>query len=363
MKQLKFLFGLALAAISMTSCNSNGFKVEGEVEGIDDGDTLLIMSNTPTPLDTLIVKDGKFEWEGEADSVFLCTVVAPKTMTSAMFFREPGTINLLLSATGDSKVSGTESNEGLQELGTIFSEAQKKGEALMSKIYNDSLTEEQQVEIYTQYTEIQKEVGKKVKDLALRNLNNELGYFLINQMAYGDDFTRDELKETITKLPSKFQERQAIKDILKMLDEIFTTEVGQQIPDFKMQTPEGQEISIMSLVKQNKLTVLDFWASWCQPCREEMPAMKQMLADYQEKGFGIVGISIDDDKKAWVSCIDELQLTWPQTSDLKGGGSYIARSFGVQTIPFTAVIDQQGKVLSKGLRGAELSQFINENLK
>ena len=63
MKQLKFLFGLALAAISMTSCNSNGFKVEGEVEGIDDGDTLLIMSNTPTPLDTLIVKDGKFEYD------------------------------------------------------------------------------------------------------------------------------------------------------------------------------------------------------------------------------------------------------------------------------------------------------------
>ena len=362
MKQLKFLFGLALAAISMTSCNSNGFKVEGEVEGIDDGDTLLIMSNTPTPLDTLVVKDGKFEWKGEADSVFLCTVVAPKTMTSAMFFREPGTIHLLLSATGDSKVSGTVANESLQELGTIFSEAQKKGEALMTKIYTDSLNEEQQVEIYTQYTEIQKEVGKKVKELALQNLDNELGYFLLTQMAYGEDFSRDELKETIAKLPTKYQERQAIKDILKMLDEIFTTEVGQQIPDFKMQTPEGQEISIMSLVKQNKITVLDFWASWCQPCREEMPVMKQILTDYQEKGFGIVGISIDDDKKAWVSCIDELQLTWPQMSDLKGGSSNIARSFGVQAIPFTAVIDQQGKVLSKGLRGAELSQFISEKL-
>ena len=91
--------------------------------------------------------------------------------------------------------------------------------------------------------------------------------------------------------------------------------------------------------------------------------MRQMLEDYQQKGFGIIGISIDDDKEAWVSCIDELQLTWPQMSDLKGGASNIARSFAVQAIPFTAVIDQQGKVLTKGLRGAELSQFINEKLK
>ena len=362
MKQLNFLIGLALAAISLTSCNSNSFKVEGTVEGIDDGDTLLIMSNTPIPLDTLIVKEGKFEWKGEADSVFLCTVIAQKAMTSAMFFKEPGTIHLLLSATGESEVSGTEANDGLQKLNLIFSESQKKAEALMTKIYTDSLTEEQQVEIYTQYTEMQKEVGKKVKELALQNLDNEFGYFLLTQMAYGEDFTRDELKENIAKLPSKFQERQAIKDIQKMLDEIFSTEEGQQIPDFKMQTPEGQEISIMTLVKQNKITVLDFWASWCQPCREEMPVMKQILTENQEKGFGIIGISIDDNKEAWAKCIDELQLSWPQISDLKGGASNIARSFGVQAIPFTAVLDQEGKILAKGLRGEELKQFVRENL-
>lgn len=362
MKQLNFLIGLAFAAFSLTSCNSNSFKVEGTVEGINDGDTLLIMSNTPTPLDTLVVKDGKFEWKGEADSVFLCTVVAQRTMSSAMFFREPGTIHLLLSATGDSEVSGTKANDGLQKLNVAFLEYQKQAEALMTRIDSDSLTEAQQVEIYTQLTELQKEVGKKVKDLTLQNLDNEFGYFFLTQMAYGEDFTRDELIENIAKLPAKFQERQAIKDIQKMLDEIFSTEKGQQIPDFKMQTPEGQEVSIMSLVKQNKITVLDFWASWCQPCREEMPVMKQILAENQEKGFGIVGISIDDNKEAWTRCIDELQLSWPQISDLKGGSSNTARSFGVHAIPFTVVLDQEGKILAKGLRGDELKQFVSENL-
>ena len=347
----------------MTSCNSNGFKVEGTVEGIEDGDTLLVMpADAPIPFDTLIVKDGKFEWEGETDSVILCSVFAPKAMTGAIFFREPGKIQLLLSATGDSKVSGTESNDALQELNAVFSEAQKKAEALMSKI-SDGQSQEEQMEIYAQCTDIQKQVGKTMKEMALKNLNNEFGYFLFTQLAYGEDFTKDELTETISKFPTKFQERQAIKDIQKMMSETFSTEEGQQIPYFKMLTPENQEINIMALVKENKITVFDFWASWCQPCREEMPVMKQILTSNQDKGFGIVGISIDDNEEAWTHAINELNLTWPQVSDLKGGASNIARSFDVQTIPYTVVVDQNGKILKKGLRGEELAAFISEQLK
>ena len=362
MERLKFLFGLAVAVISMSSCNSNGFKVEGEVKGIDDGDTLLIMADTPTPLDTLVVKDGKFEWKGDADSVFLCTVVAPKSMTSAMFFREPGTIHLLLSAAGDSKVSGTEANDGLQEFSIVLTESQKEAEALMTKVYTDSLDQKQQEEIYTQLAELQKGVGQKIKELALKNLSNEFGYFLLTQLAYSDEFSKEELTETISKLPSKFQERQAVKDILKMLGETFSTEIGEIIYDFKMKSPEGKELSIIDLIKQNKITILDFWASWCQPCREEMPVMKKMLADYQEKGLGIVGISIDDKEDAWKNGIKDLELPWPQISDLKGWTSNIARSFGLQAIPYMVVVDQEGKILAKDLRGEKLSEFIGQQL-
>lgn len=363
MKAIKTIMGLAIAALTMTACSSNSFKVKGVAEGFADGDTILVMSDSPVPLDTIIVKDGRFEWGGEVDSVFVCTLVSPNNMASAMFFREPGTIHLRLSATGPSEVSGTKANDALQELTDVQQQFQQKAESLVTRLYTDSLDEAQQKEIYAQYEALQKEMGQSLADMAKNNTDNELGYFLLTQLAYSDVFTKDELTETIAKLPAEYQQRQAIKDILEILEASFSTNEGDQIADFKMQSPEGNEVGIMDFVKANKITVLDFWASWCQPCREEMPVMKKILADNQDKGFGIVGISLDDDMEAWTACIQELELSWPQMSDLQGGMSTVARSFGVQAIPFTAVVDQNGKILKKGLRGEELAQYVAEQLK
>jgi len=363
MKTIKTIMGLAAAALTMTACSSNSFKVKGVAEGFDEGDTLLVMNDSPVPLDTIIIKDGKFEWAGEVDSVFVCSVISTNKMASAMFFREPGTINLLLSATGKSEVSGTKANDALQELNNVQLQFQQKAESLVSKLYADTLEEAQKKDIYSQYEALQKEMGQSFADMAKKNTDNELGYFLLTQLAYSDVFAKDDLNATIAKLPAEYQQRQAIKDIQKMLEASFSTEEGDRIKDFKMQSPEGNEVNIMDFVKANKITVLDFWASWCQPCREEMPVMKQILADNQVKGFGIVGISLDDNMEAWTACIQELELSWPQMSDLQGGMSTVARSFGVQAIPFTAVVDQNGKILKKGLRGEELAQFVAEQLK
>ena len=364
MKQLITSFGLAVASLAFVSCQSNGFKVEGVAEGFEDGDTLFVMEGMPNDSpDTLIVKDGKFSWEGNVDSVTVCTVIAPKAMKSVMLFKEPGTIHVLLSATGDSEVSGTTANDALQELNVAQIAFQKKAEALISQLYEGDVDEERQQAIYTEYESLQKEMGQTLAAITKKNLDNELGYFLLTQLAYSDVFSKVELHDLFSQIPSDYQKRQAVKDIQKMLEASFTTEEGDQIPDFKMQSSEGNEVSIMDEVKKNKITVLDFWASWCQPCREEMPVMKQILADNQEKGFGIVGISLDDNRDSWINCIQELELSWPQMSDLQGGKSIVAQSFGVTAIPFTAVVDQNGVILSKGLRGEDLAKFVSEQLK
>lgn len=363
MKRIFYLIGLFITVFIFASCSSNGFKVKGVAEGFSDGDTLFVMSmNSPEPLDTLIVKDGKFEWSGESDSTVMCSIVASNYMSMVGFFREPGTINVLLSASRNSEVSGTKSNDALQEMFNMQSEYQKKFEALSAPLYADSVSPETQMAVYAKYSDIQNQMKEDFKNLAIKHLDNELGYVLMTQMAYDDVFTKEEIIEHISKMPAKYQDRKEIKDIKAMFETLFSTKEGDTIENFKMQTPEGTEVNIMDFVKQNKLTVIDFWASWCQPCREEMPSMKKLLADNKEKGLGIVGVSIDNDKEAWTSCIAELELEWPQMSDLQGGTSSVAQSFGIRAIPFTAVIDQQGKVLAKGLRGEELSQFINEKL-
>jgi thiol-disulfide isomerase/thioredoxin len=119
----------------------------------------------------------------------------------------------------------------------------------------------------------------------------------------------------------------------------------------------------MSEVSKNKVTIIDFWASWCAPCRQEMPFMIDLYNDYKNRGLGIVGISLDQDKDAWTSAIEKLNIPWPQMSDLQGWDNAVAKTFNVTSIPHTIVVDQKGKILRRGLRGEELKEYIEDYLK
>ena len=134
------------------------------------------------------------------------------------------------------------------------------------------------------------------------------------------------------------------------------------IPDFTLGTPDGTPLSIMSEVSKNKITILDFWASWCQPCMHEMPFMKDLYAKYHSKGLGIVGISLDTEREAWQQAISRLGIEWPQVSDLQGWDSKPAREFNVRAIPHIIIVDYSGDIIEMGLRGEELQKFIGSLL-
>ena len=136
------------------------------------------------------------------------------------------------------------------------------------------------------------------------------------------------------------------------------TAEGATISDFKQQAPDGTEVSLMEEVKKNKVTIIDFWASWCGPCRQEMPFMIELYKQYQPQGVGIIGISLDNERDAWLNATEAMGITWPQMSDLKGWENEIAQHFNVTSIPHTIVVDQQGKILRRGLRGEALQQYI-----
>ena len=119
----------------------------------------------------------------------------------------------------------------------------------------------------------------------------------------------------------------------------------------------------MDEVSKNKVTILDFWASWCGPCRNEMPFMRELYATYRPKGLGIVGISLDESAADWNRAITDLKIDWPQMSDLKGWGCSAAQTFQVNAIPYIVVVDTEGRILEKGLRGDDLKQFVDNILK
>ena len=141
------------------------------------------------------------------------------------------------------------------------------------------------------------------------------------------------------------------------------TSVGQPFKEVAMVDINGNMTRLSTVVKANKLVLIDFWASWCAPCIAEMPNVRKIYAAYHAKGLEIYGISLDENQINWLSAIQRLGINWIHVSDLKGWQSKAAQDYSIQSIPSTLLIDSTGKIIAKNLRGADLEKKIAEILK
>jgi peroxiredoxin len=134
--------------------------------------------------------------------------------------------------------------------------------------------------------------------------------------------------------------------------------VGSEAPDFSQQDPNGKTITLSSL--RGKVVLIDFWASWCKPCRMENPNVKRVYEKYHTKGFEILGVSLDREKGAWTGAIQQDGLPWLHVSDLQFWNNAAAQQYGISSIPFTVLVDKDGKVIDKNLRGPALEAKLAE---
>jgi peroxiredoxin len=137
--------------------------------------------------------------------------------------------------------------------------------------------------------------------------------------------------------------------------------IGGPAPDFTLATPEGKQLSLSSF--KGKYVLVDFWASWCAPCRRENPNVVQAFAKFKDKNFTVLGVSLDTDKKKWTDAISADALTWNHVSELQGWQTKVARIYGVQSIPANFLLDPEGKVIAFNLRGAEIEAKLAEVIK
>jgi len=146
-----------------------------------------------------------------------------------------------------------------------------------------------------------------------------------------------------------------------VVNKMLATTVGQQAPEIVLPSPDGKEIALSSL--KGKVVLLDFWASWCGPCRKEMPNVVKAYAKYKSKGFEIYGVSLDKDKDKWLAAIKSDGITWPQVSDLQYWNSSVVKLYSIEGIPYTILLDTAGNILAKNLRGSELDKKLAEVLR
>ncbi|MEM6965833.1 MAG: TlpA disulfide reductase family protein, partial [Bacteroidota bacterium] len=144
-------------------------------------------------------------------------------------------------------------------------------------------------------------------------------------------------------------------------DDVKSFMIGAVAPDFEQNTPEGNPMKLSDL--RGKVVLVDFWASWCGPCRRENPNVVRLYNQYKDQGFEVLGVSLDKGKEKWLKAIEKDGLTWQHVSDLRGWGNTVAKQYSVRSIPHTLLLDQEGRILAKNLRGPELAKKLAEIFK
>ena len=363
---IKNSFFLTAAGIALAACQSNECHISGHVTGLEDGDTLFLTTDmlAGTPSDTIIVEDGRFEADKQVDSVCLAMIYSKKqNEINAPFFLESGTVNIKLDETpGASRVSGTRCNNAWQELNDSVMSIGKAINQIAEHIYGNNVDEAEQQKGMAQIEAYNKHFSNIIVKAAEDNIKNEFGYFLLTYYPEELISNADRLR-LIGQLPGDMRQRPAIQQMEQSIKRSQNTAEGSVIKDFSQPAPDGNTLSVMEIVKANKLTIIDFWASWCAPCRQEMPNMVTLYSQYKDKGLAIVGVSLDENKDAWMQAIAQMKMEWPQMSDLKGWENAVAQEFSISSIPHTILVDQQGRILKRGLRGPELENFVQEHLK
>lgn len=369
------LTALLAASFMLSACQSDSYSVDGVVEQLQDGDTLFLTKDfvSGTPIDTVIVKDGKFRMEGTTDSTFLCMLYSTKYRGVAIpFFIEPGSVKLRLSDKPEERrISGSSpTNNKWQEMNDSVIRIGRQINMIADYIHGSNLTYEEQQEQMRKHEQLVGQFKSLVLGYARKNVGNEFGYFLLtyyddmSDMYFPEGLIDARVKlELIGKMPRNMRERATVKALVEQLNKMVALSEGRKIPDFQMNDINGKPLRIMQEVAKNRVTVIDFWASWCGPCVGEMPGMVALYDQYKGKGLGIFGISLDSNQDAWQNATNKFGITWPQVSDLKGWGNEAARMFNVKAIPQTIVVDSTGTILKKGLRGDELKMFVDSTLK
>lgn len=226
----------------------------------------------------------------------------------------------------------------------------------------DSLSKELQKPYETMIAQYSDKVAQKIKE----NTGSFASIMAIQQLK--PENYMDVYKALDQGLQKKYPNSDDIKSFHAMVQQTQmmvvrseATKVGNEAPELILPTPDNKELALSSL--RGKVVLIDFWASWCGPCRKEMPNVKLVYQKYKDKGFEIYGVSLDKDRNAWLEAIEKDGLKWPQVSDLKFWQSEAAQTYAVQSIPHTVLIDRDGKILASGLRGAELERKLAEVLR
>jgi peroxiredoxin len=356
-----------IATILMTACSSEPhYVIKGNIAG-SDSLTFYLQKREAGKIiniDSAISKKGVFTMKGwKIDYPQMVQLIAGNTRKRTSFYLENSEITI--KGTIDSLFNATITGSKTQDQYKTFLESNKPLTDIYSKLYVEYQTASRAGDVARvarlekQADSIQTEMTTLEKNFIKNNPSSYVTPSLLVSLSYEMD--APEIESMINGLDTTIVRLPMIKDLKDRVAVMKSVSIGQKAPDFTMNDPNGNPVSLSSKIG-SKLLLIDFWAAWCNPCRQENPNVVKVYNEFHKKGFDVFGVSLDRTKDDWVKAIDNDKLTWTQVSDLQFWNNAAAKLFAVNAIPANFLLDETGTIIGKNLRGEALYNKVKEVL-
>jgi len=379
MKQfISMLFLLA----SANSFAQKGFIISGDVSKVKDPIAKVYLNyyaDGKSTMDSAEVKDGKFSFTGKVTDPVMGSLRAKyqeapgaKSIKAISYnrdikqvFLENSKIKIAsVDSFANATIKGSKSHAAYVSWTDLTKEETAQSAAL-NKEYSEYYKKKDQAgmdKIDAAFDKLTEQKNIKNKQYLKENPSSPIAMFVLKQYA-GYDINADDVEPMFLALPEQLRASPAGKEMTEKLETAKKTGVGKMAMDFTQNDTLGNPVSLSSF--RGKYVLIDFWASWCGPCRQENPNVVKAFNAYNSKGFTVLGVSLDQPtaKDKWMKAIHDDKLTWTQVSDLKYWKNDVAVQYGIQAIPQNFLIDPQGKIVGKNLRGEALNKKLAEIFK
>ena len=359
-RNVLFLFALALG---LTACSEkNNFKVNVSLANGNERTVYLqkFVDNAPVTIDSAVIANETAVLTAQKDDPQILYALKVKGMRGSMpFFADNKDVAFVgdINNPKDVEIMASETQKELDAYNKQLNEYDVQIRdlyAVMQQAFsdNDSIKMDSLNKVGTALMEQQDNFRD---DYIKAHPDSFVTHYILEQVK--QDYPLDQLKEMMAGFTTKSIYSEKLNDYIAKQERL---EVGQPFIDFTLQTIEGENVTLSERISKNKVTMIDFWASWCGPCRKENPVVKAAYEQFHELGFDVIGISVDQDEAAWLKAVEEDQLPWTQMRD---GENTASELYMIYYIPSNFLFDQNGTMIAKGLRGDDLAAKLTEILK